>query len=243
MDKKTKMKEKKASGIWKKVLGICLAVIMVIGMTMPAWAQIDAESKGSIKVTADESGWTASAYRVIDVNFDFDNQQPKEPAYVWNKNAAEWVRTNFKDYIEADGNGVTEAFITMDTDKDAVKVKEFADQMSSAIAADTIQMGAAGSVQPGEGQTEATIGNLSMGGYLLLMTGGSKIYSPVFTHIYPKFSDDTKEWAIVDGDITITAKGTNPTIKKTVKNADGKEISTTAIGDTVTYELTVDIPV
>ena len=78
MDKKTKMKEKKASGIWKKVLGICLAVIMVIGMTMPAWAQIDAESKGSIKVTADESGWTASAYRVIDVNFDFDNQQPKE---------------------------------------------------------------------------------------------------------------------------------------------------------------------
>ena len=63
MDKKTKMKEKKASGIWKKVLGICLAVIMVIGMTMPAWAQIDAESKGSIKVTADESGWTASAYR------------------------------------------------------------------------------------------------------------------------------------------------------------------------------------
>ena len=39
-----------------------------------------------------------------------------------------------------------------------------------------------------------------MGGYLLLMTGGSKIYSPVFTHIYPKFSDDTKEWAIVDGD-------------------------------------------
>ena len=39
-----KMKEKKASGIWKKVLGICLAVIMVIGMTMPAWAQIDAES-------------------------------------------------------------------------------------------------------------------------------------------------------------------------------------------------------
>ena len=117
MDKKTKMKEKKASGIWKKVLGICLAVIMVIGMTMPAWAQIDAESKGSIKVTADESGWTASAYRVIDVNFDFDNQQPKESAYVWNKNAAEWVRTNFKDYIEADGNGVTEAFITMDTDK------------------------------------------------------------------------------------------------------------------------------
>lgn len=112
MDKKTKMKEKKASGIWKKVLGICLAVIMVIGMTMPAWAQIDAESKGSIKVTADESGWTASAYRVIDVNFDFDNQQPKESAYVWNKNAAEWVRTNFKDYIEADGNGVTEAFIT-----------------------------------------------------------------------------------------------------------------------------------
>lgn len=193
MDKKTKMKEKKASGIWKKVLGICLAVIMVIGMTMPAWAQIDAESKGSIKVTADESGWTASAYRVIDVNFDFDNQQPKEPAYVWNKNAAEWVRTNFKDYIEADGNGVTEAFITMDTDKDAVKVKEFSDKMSSAIAADTIQMGAAGSVQPGEGQTEATIGN--------------------------------------------------PTIKKTVKNADGKEISTTAIGDTVTYELTVDIPV
>ena len=57
MDKKTKMKEKKASGIWKKVLGICLAVIMVIGMTMPAWAQIDAESKGSIKVTADESGF------------------------------------------------------------------------------------------------------------------------------------------------------------------------------------------
>ena len=56
MDKKTKMKEKKASGIWKKVLGICLAVIMVIGMTMPAWAQIYAESKGSIKVTADESG-------------------------------------------------------------------------------------------------------------------------------------------------------------------------------------------
>ena len=30
MDKKTKMKEKKASGIWKKVLGICLAVIMGI---------------------------------------------------------------------------------------------------------------------------------------------------------------------------------------------------------------------
>lgn len=77
MDKKTKMKEKKASGIWKKVLGICLAVIMVIGMTMPAWAQIDAESKGSIKVTADESGWTASAYRVIDVNFVLNNQRRK----------------------------------------------------------------------------------------------------------------------------------------------------------------------
>ena len=238
MDKKTKMKEKRASGIWKKVLGICLAVIMVIGMTMPAWAQIAATQKGSIKVTADESGWAASAYQVIDVNFDFDNQQPKDPAYVWNKNVAEWVGKNFTDYIEANSNAVTEAFITLD----AAKIKEFADKMSSAIAADTIQMGAAGSVQPGEGQTEATIGNLSMGGYLLLMTGGSKIYSPVFTHIYPKFNDE-KGWEIVDRDIEITAKGTNPTITKTVKNAGGQEISTTAIGDTVTYELTVDIPV
>ncbi len=242
MDKKTKMKEKRASGIWKKVLGICLAVIMVIGMTMPAWAQIAATQKGSIKVTANESGWAASAYQVIDVNFDFDNQQPKEPAYVWNKNAAEWVGKNFTDYIEAGSNAVTEAFITLDTDKDAAKIKEFADKMSSAIAAGAFRMDAAGSVQPGEGQTEATIGDLPMGGYLLLMTGGSKIYSPVFTHIYPKFNDE-KGWEIVDGDITITAKGTNPTIKKTVKDAGGQEISTTAIGDTVTYELTVDIPV
>ena len=243
MDKKTKMKAKKTSGILKKVLGICLVVAMVIGITMPAWAQIAATQKGSIKVTADESGWAASAYQVIDVNFDFDNQQPKDPAYVWNAKAAEWVKENFNDYIGADSNAVTEAFITLDTDKDAAKIKAFADKMSSAIAAGKIQMEAAGSVQPGEGQTEATIGNLPMGGYLLLMTGGSKIYSPVFTHIYPKFNDDTKAWAIKNGDIEITAKGTNPTITKTVKNADGKEISTTAIGDTVTYELTVDIPV
>lgn len=242
MDKKTKMKAKKTSGIFKKVLGICLVVAMVIGITMPAWAQIAATEKGSIKVKADESGWAASAYQVIDVNFDFDNQQPKDPAYVWNAKAAEWVKENFKDYIEADSNAVTEAFITLDTDKDAAKIKSFADKMSSAIAAGAIQMDVAGSVQPSEGQTEATIGNLPMGGYLLLMTGGSKIYSPVFTHIYPKY-DDEKGWEIVGGDIVITAKGTNPTIKKTVKNAVGQEISTTAIGDTVTYELTVDIPV
>ncbi len=150
------------------------------------------------------------------------------------QNAAEWVRTNFKDYIEADGNGVTEAFITMDTDKDAVKVKKNLQircrRRSRQIRFRWERQEAFSRVKV----TESTIGNLSMGGYLLLMTGGSKIYSPVFTHIYPKFSDDTKEWAIVDGDITITAKGTNPTIKKTVKNADGKEISTTAIGDTVT---------
>lgn len=243
MDKKTKMKAKKTSGIFKKVLGICLVVIMVIGITMPAWAQIAATEKGSIKVTADESGWAASAYQVIDVNFDFDNQQPKDPAYVWNEKVAQWVRTKFEDYIEADSNAVTEAFIKLDTNTNAADIKAFADQMSSAIAAGTIQMEAARSIQPSEGQTEATIGDLPMGGYLLLMTGGSKIYSPVFTHIYPKFNDDTKVWAIENGDIEITAKGTNPTIKKTVKNAGGQEISTTAIGDTVTYELTVDIPV
>lgn len=242
MDKKTKMKAKKTSGIFKKVLGICLVVAMVIGITMPAWAQIAATEKGSITVKADESGWAASAYQVIDVNFDFDNQQPKDPAYVWNEKVAQWVRTKFEDYIEADSNAVTEAFIKLDTNTNAADIKAFADQMSSAIAAGTIQMEAAGSVQPSEGQTEATIGNLPMGGYLLLMTGGSKIYSPVFTHIYPKY-DDEKGWEIVGGDIVITAKGTNPTIKKTVKNAVGQEISTTAIGDTVTYELTVDIPV
>lgn len=38
-------------------------------------------------------------------------------------------------------------------------------------------------------------------------------------------------------------KGNKPDDQENCKNADGKEISTTAIGDTVTYELTVDIPV
>lgn len=246
---------KKQTRLIAKILGLLLALMMIIGVCAPAMAatvdkEVTKTDKGSITVTSNESGWTATAYKVIDVNFDFENQQPKEPVYTWNESVANWMRgseqqtAGFSRYVgENNDNSVTKVFQDVQANSDAIK--KFTDELAAEIGKGS--SGSLGSLNAAgtgtEGNKSATIPNLDMGGYLVLIKqnetaaagiAATRIYAPGFVSIYPSYENNS--WVLKNATVEMIVKSSDPIIQKTVNK------TTVAIGDTVTYTLEIDVP-
>lgn len=245
----------------KALASLCLALALTLCLALPAWAaggdaagrSITEQTKGNIKLNWDpddtDTVTSVTAYQVIQVDYQYptddDNYEaPKDPEFFWVNEVAAWVRKNYSDYIGKVGdNAVQEAFATT-----ADSAKTLADRMAAAIRQGNITLTSVG--EDNYNSEKHTFSNLEMGSYLILVEGGTKIYSPVFVSLEPEWSKDNG-WTLPAETVNVTVKSENLSLKKKVydkETLEKKDYDTdsdyaqVAIGDTVTYVVEADVP-
>lgn len=209
----------------KHVVSLCLTLALALCLALPALAaepRLGAGDTGTITLSGMEDGAKATAYKVIDVQYDYTADSPEEPAYYWADEAAAWVETNFPDYIGANDE-VTKTY----SEAGAEAMKALADKMAAAIRAGGITLG-------GTPAANDSLTGLAMGSYLILVEGGAKVYSPALVNVVPVWSDDA--WTLPEQDLGVTVKASSLTLEKTADKAQA------AVGDTVTYTLEAAVP-
>ena len=225
----------KNNGKVSKVLAFCLTLLMVVGLFGTiAFADVTPNSTGTISVTGVEEGVTVSAYRLMNVKVN-DNGQPQEPVYTWVDEVANWVRTNYPDYIGKDTNNSVQAAFS---EADTTDIAKFYDTLAAAI---KVTEGPLSITAAGTCDGSGSIENLKMGNYLILIENGMKVYSPSAVNLVPVWSDG--KWQMSTA--TVEVKSSELTITKTVKapgTTTGQEKDNANIGDTVTFDIVTDIP-
>lgn len=217
-----------------KIMVLILTLTLLLSMGGVANAaeprNIEDNSTATIVVEGVENSGTVTAYKVIDVNFDTTNQQPRDPVYTWDANVAAWLKRHdtYKSYVEENGNGVT-------TDFTGADIEQFVDDLANAIKSGRVSVG----ISKEKTWLDNTDGSyefegMVMGAYLILVTGGVDIYSPVFTNVYPSF--DTDGWKLDAPVVNVSPKSETPGLVKDVDDP------TVAIGDTVKYTVTITVP-
>lgn len=238
---------------------LCLTLALAFCLALPVWADepttydISVGQTGTIQVNgiqeSADTTVTVNVYQLMTVKFDTTNQQPEEPLYTWVSGVAQWLNTNtnetYKAYINASDNSVTENFSVPTTDENGTKAAEIAafyDALAAAIRSNAIALTATSSqtvqgsgIQP----VSASINNLDMGNYLVLIEGGMKVYRPSAVNLVPEWkktseSPETWEWVLETANVEL--KSSEPALTKTVSDTQ------VAIGDTVTYTLVADLP-
>ena len=245
----------------KALASLCLALALTLCLTLPAWAAGDGDAagrsitdqtKGNIKLNWDagdtDTVTSVTAYQVIRVDYQYPTddgyEAPKDPEFFWVNEVAAWVRKNYSDYIGKVGdNAVQEAFAT-----NADSAKTLADRMAAAIRQGNITLTSVG--EDNYNSEKHTFSNLEMGSYLILVEGGTKIYSPVFVSLEPEWSAENG-WTLPAETVNVTVKSENLSLKKkvydkgTLEETDyvaGSDYAQVAIGDTVTYVVEADVP-
>lgn len=233
------MKTKQRKSIISKFMAFCLACVLVLSMSMTAFAaDITADTKSTITVTgtAEDVGATIKAYKLINVNYDYANAQLEEPVYTWTETMAGWLEVNetYKNYINAADDTVTETYMGLT----AGELNAFYKAVVEANILTTPD--ATGTIAADGGAYKATLADVGMGSYLVTATpaaGKTATYQPMQAEIMPDFSGD---------DVTLTTanvvlKGSlAPEITKEGETKEGDQ--TVSVGDTVTYTITADIP-
>lgn len=246
----------------KALASLCLALALTLCLTLPAWAAggdgLTENSTGAVTITELAENTTVTAYKIMSVNWHNNEgtplyEAPEDPTYKWEESVAAWLGTmtqqgsNYSVYKDEDRN-VTDAFEKMVT-ADAAKfytdlAKEIKEQNSTLASLTHEVLNITGN----EGAYTAS-GNLAMGGYLVLVEGGTKIYSPVFLTVMPTYNDETSSWEMPDETDPATAAVKQQELtfeKKIVKTTDAGETlldkDTVAINDLVTFRLTAGVP-
>lgn len=242
---------------------LCLALALAFCLGLPVWAEdpetygITSEQKGRIILDwkegdSEKNEVTATAYRVIWVDYDYEGDVPKSPEFYWVDKVAEWVKTSpHSDYINQADNSVPEKF--KEGSVTAEQKKNFAGAMAQAIRRSAIT-GLASISATNTGTGSITFSGLDMGAYLILLEGGTKIYEPVFVSIVPTWDEKENTWNLNDLEKNVTAKSQALTLLKTVYDNQGQALeivdyedggfdyAQVKIGDTVTYMLVADVP-
>lgn len=241
---------------------LCLALALAFCLGLPVWAEepeaygIDSNQKGKIILDweegdAEENSVTATAYRVIRVDYDYEGDVPKSPEFYWVDEVAGWVTGSYSSYITSADKSVPETF--NDDSVSAEQMKTFAGDMAQAIrgGVEITGLTAAATVT---GTDPITLSNLEMGAYLILLEGGTKIYEPVFVSIVPTWDEHDNTWKLNDLEKNVTVKSQALTLTKTVYDNQGQALAIVdyedggsdyaqvKIGDTVTYMLVADVP-
>lgn len=242
------MKKKHRNPFISRLLAMCLAAVMMLSMGITASAALPDNLQGDFTVSGFDTTLapTVTAYQIITVNIDDDTKEPEYPAYTWAKPVAQWLMdNNYDNYIdnELGENAVADAFA-----KDTVLAAEmtkFLEELAAAIKGNSIigLTSITGTVTNGTASFNAPLGE-----YLIIASGGVKIYQPTTVKLVPEYKNS--QWNVVIGgkevatDGSIVVKGSAPQIDKTVfKNGSGDTADrTTAVGDTVTFKLAADVP-
>lgn len=241
---------------------VCLALALAFCLGLPVWAEdpetyeITLGQKGKIILKwgagdTEENSVTATAYQVIQVDYDYEGDVPKSPEFYWVNAVANWVTDSYSSYItSADDKSVTETF--KDDSVTAERMKTFAGDMAQAIRGGVEITGLTAATVTGT--DPITFSGLDMGAYLILLEDGMKIYEPVFVSIVPTWDEEMDTWVLKDLEKYVTAKSQALTLRKTVFDNRGQELvnvdfedggsdyAQVKIGDTVTYMLVADVP-
>lgn len=255
----------------KVFAALLLTLALTVCLALPSWAEtrIAENDRGTITLTWDtaDTNVTATAYKVINVEYDYSGDSnsyegPYDPEFYWvNDNAdtatsvAEWVKaSSYSSYIGED-NSVSSAF---NKDDAAESVKQFASEMAAAIRTSPdnggITLASAATVTGSSGNTSLQLTSLTMGTYLILVEGGTRIYSPVFVSLVPTWNKVGNQWQLTPPqNVVVTEKSEALNLTKkvfdvetlngsTVDIDNGLEDAQIKIGDTVTYVLEADVP-
>ena len=233
----------KTCRVLSKITALCLALLMAVSALSTATFAISSTDKGTITVNGVEDDVTVSAYRLMDVNYDFDKNEPVDPVYRWVASVQTWVDANYSAYRDAN------EFNTKKVGADAAA--EFYDELAAAIKGGSVAL------TPTNHTGSGDITNLDMGNYLILIENGMKVYRPSAVNLVPQWNETSKEWEMTSP-ATITVKASEPSLDKSINEdiADGHptgkgDVSTTgniigsdnaSIGDTINFDLRADIP-
>lgn len=242
---------KKGMKLLSKIVAACFALILTVSMAMPVQAQIAKNEKHTITVTGKKTdvGATVDVYKIINVKFDYETQQPINPTYVWVDEVANWLNNNdddnLKKYVE-NGNEVPKTF-------EKVKGAELSNLMRSikdAMIADEIKLDPIVSGTIKTRNYQIVFEGMDMGQYLILTTSDKNgqyanyEYAPVTANITPVYEEreidvdgekkKVKQWFA--DDVNVTLKGSPAEIEKTVND------HTVEVGQQVNYTVNVPVP-
>lgn len=233
----------KTCRVLSKITALCLALLMAVSALSTAAFAITSTDKGTISVSGVENDVTVSAYRLMDVNYDFDKNQPVDPVYRWVDSVQTWVNTNYSAYRDAN------EFNTKNVNAD--KAAEFYDNLSAAIKGGSVAL------TPTNRTGSGDITGLLMGNYLILIENGMNVYRPSAVNLVPQWNETSKEWKMTSP-ATVTVKASEPSLDKSINEGvddghpTGKGSVSTAdniigrdnvnIGDTINFDLRADIP-
>ena len=217
---------------FSRFIMMLMALLMGCHMAPVKAFAIESTDKGTITVNGVEEYVSVTAYRLMDINYDFDVNQPKNPMYMWTDGVAGWMTENYPEFIDKDNrNAVNEAF----SNAEEVKVAELYDKLAVAIKDGTVKAEEK-EVVVEDDETTVVIDNLTMGNYFILIEGGLNVYRPLSANVVPEFVDG--EWKMSSP--VVSAKASSPSITKEI-TGELKE-DNADIGDTVSFELVAVIP-
>lgn len=199
----------------KKLLSFVLAMMLVLAMGLPVMAA----GNGEITINGALEGQTYSIYKIFDLE-SYNNKEGKE-AYSY-KVTDPWkafIAGDGKDYVTVDEND----YITWIGEATADRAQAFAKLALAYAKANNIP--ATATETPAEGATSVSFTGLDLGYYLVDSTTGALC------------SLDTTQ-----PNVTMTEKNDEPTLEKKIK--EGEELvdeNTASIGDTVTFQVTIDV--
>lgn len=235
-----------------KALALCLTLLMAISLFGTTAFAITPDATGTITVSGVENNLTVSAYRLMTVNVNTASGQPQTPVYTWVDAVATWLRStkgqnpDFSSYVGSEGdNSVQDAFNSTAVNDTTGGSKTFYDALAAAIRGNTITLEAAKTATTADGA--ASITELDMGNYLILIENGMKVYSPSAVNLVPEWDEeaDSGNGAWVMSDAAVEVKSSELTITKTVKapnTTEGQEKDNASMGDTVTFDIVTDVP-
>lgn len=230
---------KKGMKLLSKTVAACFALILTVSMAMPVQANIGKEETHKITVTgkATDGGATVDVYRIIEVSYDYDVQQPIAPTYRWVEPVASWMKNQdkFKEYV-GEHDEVTKSF-----EVTGATLSELMRELENAIRDKVVLLDKAVASKTINKQNPVlTFENLKMGQYLILTTSDKNgeyknyKYVPATANIVPVYDEEKKEWFAYDANVTI--KGSPAEIEKTVTD------HTVEIGQKVNYTVNVPVP-
>lgn len=212
----------------KKILALMLAAIMMMAMSVTAFA---AGTTCSLTVTAkggqDLKGQTINLYKLFDVT---ESTSGETKNYAYTVNTAEGYKTALVDAltkagkttITADSKDEEFAAAVLDLQKTEGAVQKFANDFTAYALTKNLSATANSEKITEENKTSYTFNNLAAGYYLVYVTGGKEIQSSLVT---------------VDADTnSVNLKTEAPSITKTANK------ETAEIGQVVTYTVTGAIP-
>ena len=219
----------------KKALTTIVSAVFACAMLITALVPVTAitgTDTADIYISQVSDGTEISAYRVISVNVNEDAGVPESPMYKWDAEVARWLKANgYASYVLT-GNHVSDTF----KEANAGELTPFWHKLAKAIKTESSYSFPVAEKATAIGE-QVRITEASMGQYLLTAKGGDKVYAPTTATHVPAYNKATGKWTL--SDTYINMKGEAPTIDKTVANTADK---TVAIGDVITYKLTILAP-